>query len=251
MTADEQWLTGGNMNAVQRIGDTVHRQAGPWTPTIHRLLDHLHSKAITWLPRVHGYDDDGREVLDYLPGLVPKYPLPTWIWDDAVLVSAVEHLKDFHDATRDFPATPGDTWQIAAHEPADVVCHNDFAPYNMVFDDEHRLRGVIDCDTASPGSRVWDLAYLAYRLVPLTSPPNTDTPVVEPAVRQRRLALLCSTYGHGVTEVDVTTTAGERLVDLAAFSDARAGDNPDLAVHAQLYRDDAAWLATRGEPDPT
>jgi hypothetical protein len=251
MAADEEWLAGGNMNAVQRIGDTVHRQAGPWTPTVHRLLDHLHTKGITWLPRVHGFDDDGREVLDYLPGLVPNYPMPTWIWDDAVLVSAVDHLKEFHDATLDFPATPGDTWQIAAHEPVEVVCHNDFAPYNMVFDDEHHLSGVIDCDTASPGSRLWDLAYLAYRLVPLTSPANTDTPVIDPATRQRRLTLLLETYGHGLTGNDVVATAIERLHDLATFSEARAGDNRELAVHAQMYRDDAAWLANGGEPDWT
>jgi hypothetical protein len=71
MPDDEEWLTGGNMNAVQRIGETVHRRSGPWTPTIHRLLDHLHSNGIDWVPRALGFDDDGREVLSFLPGVVP------------------------------------------------------------------------------------------------------------------------------------------------------------------------------------
>lgn len=136
-------------------------------------------------------------------------------------------------------------WQLASHEPPEVVCHNDFAPYNMVFDDRHELTGVIDCDTASPGPRIWDLAYLAYRLVPLTNPSNADTPGLDARSRRRRLDLLCTTYGRAITPSDVIATAVERLHDLAAFSDARASTNPDLAVHAQMYRDDANWLGTR------
>jgi aminoglycoside phosphotransferase (APT) family kinase protein len=247
MPDDEEWLAGGNMNAVQRIGETVHRRSGPWTPTIHRLLDHLHSNGIDWVPRAIGFDD-GREVLSYLPGVVPTYPLPSWVWDDAVLVSAVEHLADFHDATADFANSDG-VWQIARHEPSEVVCHNDFAPYNMVFDDRHELTGVIDCDTASPGPRVWDLAYLAYRLVPLTGPLNLDTPGFDPSARSRRLDLLCQTYRHATTPDDVITTAVARLHDLAAFSDARAPVNPELATHAQMYRDDAAWLQDHQHTD--
>ena len=48
-------------------------------------------------------------------------------------------------------------WQTPAHKPPEVICHNDFAPDNMVFDGRRRLVGVIDGDTASPGPRVWDL----------------------------------------------------------------------------------------------
>lgn len=248
MADGEEWLTGGNMNAVQRIGDTVHRQAGPWTPTIHRLLDHLHSNGIAWLPRPLGLDDTGREVLDYLPGVVPNYPLPSWVWDEPVLVSAVEHLKEFHEAAADF-IRPDDVWQLASHEPVEVVCHNDFAPYNMVFDERHELVGVIDCDTASPGPRIWELAYLAYRLVPLTSPGNADAPEIDASTRRRRLGLLCTSYGESMNPSDVVSAAIERLLDLAAFSDARAATNAELAVHAQMYRDDAAWLVTYPDPD--
>ena len=57
-------------------------------------------------------------------------------------------------------AMPGDL-------PAEVVCHNDFAPYNVVFDDGGPV-GVIDWETAAPGARVWDVAYAAYRWVPLS-----------------------------------------------------------------------------------
>ena len=57
------------------------------------------------------------------------------------------------------------TWNFPHHEPAEVICHNDVAPYNMTFVDGH-VSGLFDFDTASPGRRIWDLAYLAYRLAP-------------------------------------------------------------------------------------
>src|SRR3712207_8588713 len=44
-------------------------------------------------------------------------------------------------------------WQLPRHEPAEVVCHNDFAPYNLMFEGED-LTGVIDLDLASPGPRI-------------------------------------------------------------------------------------------------
>jgi len=41
---------------------------------------------------------------------------------------------------------------------------------------------------------------------------------------------------------EVIAMAVARLHDLGAFSDARASANAELAAHAQMYRDDAAWL---------
>jgi len=38
---DEVPLLGGNFSATVRIGDTVHRRAGPWTAAVHALLTHL------------------------------------------------------------------------------------------------------------------------------------------------------------------------------------------------------------------
>jgi hypothetical protein len=44
VTGTETPLEGGNMNgAVVRIGDTVRRPAGAWTPAVHALLNHLHT----------------------------------------------------------------------------------------------------------------------------------------------------------------------------------------------------------------
>ncbi|WP_375423828.1 aminoglycoside phosphotransferase family protein [uncultured Friedmanniella sp.] len=221
-------LSGGNMSEVVRRGQTVHRTAGPWTSTIHRLLDHLATAGIGWLPRPLGLDDRGREVLTYLPGTVPAYPMPPWVWSAEVLTEAAGRLALLHHATARFDLSEA-VWQLPARSPVEVVCLNDVAPYNMVFDDDHRLSGFIDVDTASPGPRVWDLAYLAYRLVPLTPAEDTGAGAPTLAARRERLRQLCLAYGAAGDRVelvprDVLTAVVDRLVDLAAFTDRRAAE---------------------------
>ena len=235
------------MSAVVRRGALVHRTAGPWTPTVHRLLEHLHTRGVTWLPRPLGVDDRGREVLTFLPGTVPSYPLPPWVWTDAVLETAGRWLALLHQAGADFD-TRGAVWQLPAHEPAEVVCLNDVAPYNMVFDDAGRLTGWIDVDTASPGPRVWDLAYLAYRLVPLTVAEDTGAGAPDLDGARRRLARLCTAYGDVGDRVTVAPevvvpTAVTRLRELAAFAAERAAAGAQqVQSHVQIYLDDALWI---------
>jgi aminoglycoside phosphotransferase (APT) family kinase protein len=242
MIDDEEVLPGGNMGGAVRVGDTVRRPAGPWSPTVQRLLRHLRERGVTWAPAPLGADERGRDTVSFLPGLVPDYPLPAWIWADDVLSDAGSRLAELHRATAAFDRADA-VWQLPAHSPAEVICHNDFAPYNMVFTGGH-LVGVIDWDTASPGPRVWDLAYLAYRLVPLTEPSNVEALGSEPSGRDRRLALLCEVYGSGIRPSDVLATAVERLHDLAGFTEARAdGGQEELRSHVGLYRRDAAWIA--------
>ena len=156
----EQPLAGGNMGPVSRRGDEVLRTAGPWTPNVHRLLQLCADSGIEEIPRPLGYTEDGRERLSYLPGTVPAYPMPEWVWTSEVLDDAAHLLRRLHDASLPLAAVP-DGWRSPVRQPAEVVCHNDFAPYNLVFDDG-RLVGVIDFDYCSPGPRLWDLAYLAY-----------------------------------------------------------------------------------------
>lgn len=69
-------LDGGNMNVVLCEGDTVVRNAGPWTPTVHRYLRYLYVAGIDWVPRpvetMLGADGEpNRERLSYLHGDVP------------------------------------------------------------------------------------------------------------------------------------------------------------------------------------
>ena len=40
-------LLGGNVATVVRIGDTVRRSTGPWTPAVHELLMHLQDVGVS------------------------------------------------------------------------------------------------------------------------------------------------------------------------------------------------------------
>lgn len=191
MPESEVQLTGGNVTPVVWVGDTVHRGTGLWTPAVHALLGHLEAVGFDAAPRVLGFDSQGREVLTYIEGEVGAYPLPEYMWSDKVLGEAARLLRRLHDATASFPSAPSMSWQLPYPDPEqhDVICHNDFAPYNCVYVDHH-LRALIDFDTAGPGPRIWDLAYAAYRFVPLHEEPRWFL-----SEQARRLRLFCEEYG--------------------------------------------------------
>lgn len=238
-----QRLSGGNTNQVVRDGDVVRRQTGPWTPSVHRLLIHLRDSGIDWVPEARAIDPAGYEVLSYLPGTVPQYPMPSWVWGEAVLDAAARRLRELHDATSNFDRT-GCTWRLESREPAEVICHNDAAPYNMVFDDDRMLVGLIDFDAAAPGPRLWDLAYLAYRLVPLHDLSNPEVPSTTDEVRLMRLTRLLDVYGHPASVRSMLQTCIERVVALREFTNDRAletGDEKFLA-HMEIYEADLTYL---------
>ena len=250
----EEALTGGNVSKVVRIGDTVRRSPGPWTPTIQRLLAHVRAKGLRWVPEPLGLDETGREVLSFIPGTVP-HDMPDWIWTEQALKDAARALREWHEATVDFSASDAQ-WGLPPSSPREVICHNDFAPYNCIFTGG-RFVGAIDFDACSPGSRIWDLAYAAYRFVPLMPGPDTDktipgdrSPFDIPAMHDR-LELFLASYeaGNGVARVgrsELLRTAVDRLHALAAWTEdfARSNGNATLADHAAMYRGHALWLGS-------
>lgn len=244
----EERLGGGNVNEVVRKGDSVLRSAGPWTPTIHRLLRHLRERGLDWVPEPLGMTSDGREIVGFIAGDVPAYPMPDWISAESLLTDTARKLRALHDATVGY-VDPDACWRLPRHEPVEVIRHNDFAPYNMVFEDR-RCVGVIDFDMASPGPRLWDVAYLAYRIVPLTDPANLDGAGFDEALCRARLGRLIDAYGMPWSDPEVLEMVITRLEDLARFSEEMAAKqgNPELRDHAALYRRDAAWI--RGLLDP-
>jgi thiamine kinase-like enzyme len=165
--------------------------------------------------------------------------MPQWVWNYEALTSSVRLLRTLHDAT--VGCDQSGPWRSPVHEPAEVICHNDFAPYNLVYVDGKAV-GVIDFDFASPGPRVWDLAYLAYRIVPL----STDTADgFTAAERRERLIGVLRDYDTNATPDELLAVVRQRLLELADFSETMATTlhNPQLHDHAALYRKDAAALA--------
>jgi hypothetical protein len=62
---DEHELTGGNTTGVVRVGDTVHREAGPWTPTVQRLLAHVRARGMTEVPEARVDDGGAAELREH------------------------------------------------------------------------------------------------------------------------------------------------------------------------------------------
>ncbi|MEO7955473.1 MAG: phosphotransferase [Fibrobacteria bacterium] len=209
-------------------------------------------------------DEIGREVLSFIPGDVP-HSMPEWIRTEQVLIDVARSLREWHDATADFSA-PDAKWGLPPTWPLEVICHNDFAPYNCIFR-EGRFIGAIDFDMCAPGSRLWDLAYTAYRFVPLMPGPDTgddansgDKSPFEAPMMAARLECFLACYGavEGTARYgsgDLIRVTIERLHALAAWTEefVRSNRVVALADHPAIYRSHARWLQTwseSSEPSP-
>ena len=219
---EHEVLAGGGVNEVVRIGGLVRRPTGPWSPLVHDLLRHLREQGFTAAPAFHEVTADGFEVLDFIPGQVSNYPATPAAASPTALESAAEVLRAYHDATVGFVASaPRQGWQLPAAEPVEVLCHGDYAPHNCVLDGD-RVIGVIDFDTAHPGPRVWDVAYAAYRWVPLTAPANADG-FGSTDEQAARLRIFCDRYGlDGAGRAVLVDTVVARLHALVDFMKAQA-----------------------------
>lgn len=213
-------LVGGNLSGSVRIGDTVHRRAGAWTPAVHALLAHLQRVGFNAAPQALGFDDQGRAVQSFLPGEVhPGWPdpLPQWMFEDEVTpIAAAELLRRYHDALDGFVPPRDAHWRFVPPVEHEVICHNDWSPSNALFRG-HVPVAMLDWDAAG-------------------------------AVKASRFARFCDAYGEGIARQDVFDTLTAQLplhADLIQ-AEADAGD-PGFAklvgwnVPARI-RDDTALL---------
>jgi hypothetical protein len=178
----------GAVGGATRIGRTVRRPTGPWTPAVHELLTYLHDNGLRGIPALHGLDDEGREVLEYVEGR--GVPIDREIVLDTVLEEAVVWLRDFHDIVEGFRPDGPRTWRGDDGElaPDQVICHNDPGAYNWIVQSGHFV-AMIDWDMAGPGRPIDDLAFLAWTGIPL----YREIPAADVA---RRLDLLVEAYGE-------------------------------------------------------
>jgi hypothetical protein len=252
---EEISLAGGFVNAVVRVGDTVHRSSGPWTPAVHALLGHLEDVGFAESPRVLGFDDSGREVLTYLPGeTVPWTNWPAVLCSDDGVVQLGRLLRRYHDAVSTFRPPVGAQWRNPLAGSGELIRHGDFSPFNTCWVDG-QVVGLIDWDFARPGSALDDLAYLAWQLVPLQPedrrrqyglPSHTDV--------RSRLQVLCDAYDGGYSPatviaaaIDVIEAERHDTAELAARGlhpwtlFAADGSVQAFAREAQWIRDTSEW----------
>ena len=188
----EQALPGGNITGAVRVGGSVRRRRGPHSKAVHALLCHLQAKGFSGAPAYLGLDEEGRESLSFIEGLVPTYPLPGAITSDDAVATAGKLIRSFHEAVADFrPPVDAVWWRMpGAPQDGEVVCHNDLAPYNTFYREALPV-AFIDWDMASPAPRAWDLAHAVWRFAPISADIG-----VTPAETVRRVRLLCDGYGY-------------------------------------------------------
>lgn len=167
-------LHGGWDAPVWRVGGTVRRRTGPWTPAVHALLNHLEAADFDGAPRVLGIDDEGREVLTFVEGrtIAGSWPWPDWTRSHDALVSSARLLRRYHDAVADFGPPAGVRWRSGRTtlRPGEIIAHNDVGMHNMVADPDGTVHTIIDWDRAGPAPASWDLAVAAWQIVGLHHP---------------------------------------------------------------------------------
>jgi Phosphotransferase enzyme family len=247
---EEEPLTGGNVSAgVVRVGDTVRRPAGPWTPAVHALLAHLHEAGFRGAPRPLGLDERGREVLGFVPGAVVWPDRFALVGPDEGLARVARLVREFHDAVRDFTPPPDARWRVLMPpEECDIIAHNDLAPWNLVAGDGGRW-AFIDWDTAAPGSRLWDVAYALHGFVPLSADPQWRR-----ADAAHRLRVFADAYGLDEAErLALVPLLGPRTRAMHDFLRDRSalGEQPWARLwaegHGEVWRADADYVEERRE----
>jgi Phosphotransferase enzyme family len=250
---EELLLPRGDTIGVTRIGPTVRRPVGHWTPGVHDLLRHLEASGFVESPRVLGVDEYGREILSFIEGeTTAQHPWPGWVWADDTLTQAGRLLRRYHRAVATFSGA-GRAWMArpAGVSPHQVVCHNDFTPYNVVYRDGG-IVGMIDWDWAGPAAPEWDLAMTAYAWVPLFDPllaSRLEPP--PPSNRETRLRLLLDSYGLANREgfVGLVAERVQASVDgITALADRGWGQYVALVEtgHVKAMTDAVAYLRREG-----
>lgn len=157
-------LQGGNASAgVVRVGGTVRKPWLPQTPLVTAFRIALRERGID-LPAPLGRDEQGRQVLEFVPGTLALEAGPVRV-EDLRRVGAL--VRRIHEASASVAAAQLEhattaSWGeplLPAPGHADLICHNDLAPWNLVLDGERMV--FIDLDGAGPSTRAWDLAYAA------------------------------------------------------------------------------------------
>jgi hypothetical protein len=199
--SEGELLTGdGVTQGIVRIGDTVRRPLRPFSLTVQAYLAHLRDAGFTGAPLPLGVDDQGREVLSFVPGDVPCNPLPPETAGDDVLVALATLIRELHKASAGWEPAPGAVWggtPASAVNPvivqAELVTHRDYYPGNVVFRDGLPV-ALIDFDLAKPTTRLYDIVNALWYWAPLR-----DRRDRAPAFRDldipRRIALFADTYG--------------------------------------------------------
>jgi hypothetical protein len=214
-------LTGGHItHEVVRVGETVHRTRSPGSAFAVRLLSSLETVGYAHAPRYLGVDEQGRDVLTFIPGEITDHPGQRAAGAYAI---GGTMLRELHEAT-------------AGHELAgdrECVIHGDPGPFNTIFQAGLPV-AFIDWDSCRPGDRLDDLGYLAWTWC------VQSQGRVPPAAQARHLRELRDGYGDVEAEVLVRAIL-RRQSEVAEIEQANLQDRRHTADRRRHAEWAVAW----------
>ena len=199
------------------------------TSSVEAFLEHLHQAGFAGVPRTLGRDEQGRHVLEFIPGSTIDLSSPL---SRAELRRVGRLIREFHRAAKTFVPPASARWDVVIKPDSEsMICHNDLAPWNLVRNGDRWV--FIDWDGSGPGSVLWDVAYAAQSFVSLKAGG-------EPTLDAMRLRDFVDAYGLSRSQredlpqrlVDRTRAMYE-LLELGS----QTGQQPWARLHADGHAD--------------
>ncbi len=138
----------GDTASVAKIGDRVHRPRHANSDFVGRLLTSLEHSGFRAAPRYFGLDEQGRDIMSFIPGATTIHPSER---DERSYAAVGRLLRQLHDLTAAMDLASG----------AECVIHGDPGPYNVVLRNGMPV-AFIDWDRARPGNRMTDVAFAVW-----------------------------------------------------------------------------------------
>ncbi len=217
-------LAGGNASGtVVRVGETVRKSWSDATPSVGAFVAALRAEGVD-APEPRGRDERGRQVVEFVPGGL-AIDGPRLTADEFRRVGSM--IRRIHDASASYVPAADAVWRTAIPAPgAELICHNDLAPWNLVIGDRWVF---IDWDAAAPSTRLWDLAYAAQAFA------LSDFELAPEAAARDLAALIGGYEADRATRVALPKAMEERTAAmLGLLEGARAtGEEPWASMHAE------------------
>ena len=235
-------------------GSHIYRPLNVWSKNVHEFLAYLHKNGFKQCPQFVKVENN-KEVLMFVEGNVFNYPLKGDIASTEALISATKLLKAFHKVSASYLETlkineagtlklnnQNQTWMLQSQQPYEVICHGDFAPYNLALNGK-QVVGVFDFDTIHPAPKLWDVAYAIYCFAPFKT--NQDDKLGELSDQIARAKIFCDAYElDEMSREKLVPMMIKRLTALVEFMTQAAANND---VQFQDNLNDGHHLAYRND----
>jgi hypothetical protein len=198
--SDVEIMPAGDVTeGVVRLGSTIRRPHQPQSFAVADYLDWLEDAGFEGAPRFLGRDAEGRDVLTFVPGKCAGAEPERWVQSEQLLASVGRLTRSLHEASKGFvphahPFPPRPIKQ----DPAELVCHLDITPQNVVVRKGVAV-GLVDFDLAGPSFALKDAFNTAMHWVPLRDAADAS-PGWEGTDPFRRLRVFADAYGWSAEE---------------------------------------------------